>query len=109
MDSFPKLNPSQAGTEPAIEEIEDWDADELLEWIQQKKPKLLRDASLENFKAACIPGRVFLMKAGNVELFKTECSLPIRPSLPLAALPSMIAEKEQDTSMGKAYRALAFG
>src|SRR5271170_8075956 len=39
-------------TEPTIEEIKKWDADELLDWIQQKLPKLLKGDKLEKFKDA---------------------------------------------------------
>ena len=44
MESFPEHNPKHAShTKPTIEEIKKWDEDELLEWIQQKEPKLLKE------------------------------------------------------------------
>ena len=44
---------------PTIEEVKEWDKDELLKWIQQERPKLLTDDDdVEKFKAAKISGRV---------------------------------------------------
>jgi len=109
MDSFPEHNPKQAGqAEPTIEEIKDWDADELLEWIQQNEPKQLRGDTLEKFKAADISGKVFLMKAGDVEFFENKCNLPIGPSVVLADLARKIAGKKQDTSIGKSTELASF-
>jgi hypothetical protein len=110
MDS--EHNPEQAShTKPTIEKIKTWDADELLEWIQQQEPNPLKGDKLEKFKAADILGRAFLMKAGNVEFFEEKCHLPIGTSLVLADLAREIMEgetadmvqkeKEQDTSTGK--------
>jgi hypothetical protein len=81
-------------TNPTIEEVKKWDADELLEWIEQQEPKLLKGDKLEKFKAADISGRAFLMKADNVEFFKKECNLPIGPSVVLADLAREIAGGE---------------
>jgi hypothetical protein len=40
--------PQQAShTKPTIEEIKEWNEDELLKWIQQKRPGLLRGDNLE--------------------------------------------------------------
>ncbi|KIX03495.1 uncharacterized protein Z518_07048 [Rhinocladiella mackenziei CBS 650.93] len=81
MDSFPEHSPKQAGqAKPTIEEIKEWDADELLEWIQQNKPKQLKGHGLEKFKAADISGEVFLI-------------------LVLANLAREMAGKERDTSI----------
>ena len=109
MDSFPQHNPKQAGqAKPTVEEIKEWDADELLEWIQQNEPKQLKGDALEKFKAACISGMVFLMKAGNVEFFENKCNLPIGPSEALAGLARNIAGKKQDTSIGKSTELAPF-
>jgi hypothetical protein len=85
MDSFPEHNSKQA-SQPTIEEIENWDADELLEWIQQNRPKLLKDDKLEKFKAEDISGDVFVDHAGDVEFFENKCNLPSGTSERLANL-----------------------
>ena len=79
--------PQQAShTKPTIEEIKEWDEDELLKWIQQKRPGLLRGDNLDKFKAAFIRGRVFVKQAGDVGFFKNGCNLPIGISYELAGL-----------------------
>jgi hypothetical protein len=79
--------PNQAShTKPTIEEIEKWDEDDLLGWIQKKRPGLLRGDNLEKFKAAFIRGRVFVRQAGDVGFFKNGCNLPIGISDELADL-----------------------
>jgi hypothetical protein len=87
------------------DEINELDADELLEWIQQKRPKVLKGDTLKKFKEAEIPGRAFLMLADNVEFFKNECNLPIGPSLVLADLAREIAGVE---TAGAKSKSLSF-
>ena len=58
-------------TNPTVEMVKEWDNDQLLKWIQQKRPKLLRVGdNLEKFKAAQIPGNVFLKRSGDEQFFK---------------------------------------
>ncbi|KIX06714.1 uncharacterized protein Z518_04690 [Rhinocladiella mackenziei CBS 650.93] len=58
MDSFPEHSPKQAGqAEPTIEEIKEWNADELFEWIQQGQSKQLKVTSLKNSKRQTFRGR----------------------------------------------------
>ena len=112
MDSHPERNPKQAShTKPTIEEIKEWDGDELLEWILEKRPKALKGDKLEKFQAADIDGATFLKHAGKKKYFHEECNLPIGTSERLADLASEIAGgetagmvqkgKEQDTSTSK--------
>jgi hypothetical protein len=92
MDSFPQHNPRQAShTKPTIEEVNNWKRNELLEWIQQKKPELLKGDKFERFKAASISGHCFVIVAGDVEFFENSCNLPIGASLELADLSREIA------------------
>ena len=94
--------PNQAShIKPTIEEIKEWDEDDLLEWIQQKRPKLLKGANLKKFKAADISGEDFLNHAGNMEFFKKECNLTIRASDTLANLAKEIAGGETTNKKGK--------
>jgi hypothetical protein len=92
MNNSPEHSPKQA--EPTIQEIEEWDEDELLSWIQKKRKKLLRGDNLEKFKSADIPGSIFLKHAGDRKFFHEDCSLPIGPSEALADLASEIAGGE---------------
>src|SRR4051794_22833994 len=43
-------------TKPRIEEVKRWNEDDLLEWIQQKLPNLLKDDDLKKLRAARISG-----------------------------------------------------
>ena len=78
-----------------MEKVKEWDDDQLLDWIQEKRPKLLRvGENLEKFKAAQISGEVFLMLAGDMEFFEKKCHLPVGPSRGLAELAREIAGGE---------------
>jgi hypothetical protein len=111
MDSFPERNSKQASqAEPTIEEIKIWDSDELLKWIEQNQPKLLKGLKLE-FKAKDISGDIFVDHAGDVEFFRNKCKMPSGTSERLADLARQMAGgetagmvqkgKKQDTSTGK--------
>ena len=104
MEPIPEHNSSQA--EPKIEEIEDWDTDDLLNWIQKRHRKLLKDGDRKKLQKNRVDGVVFLKHAGDVDFFEMKCGLPIGTSERLADLVSEIAGvvqkgKEQDTSTGK--------
>jgi hypothetical protein len=108
MDSFPEHNSKQASqAEPTIEEINDWDADQLLKWLRDNRPKMLKGDQLEKFRAEDISGDVFVNHAGDVEFFKNECNLPSGTSERLAKLAREFAGGEtagmvhKDTSTGK--------
>ena len=91
-DSNPDDSPVMNKTpNPTMEEVKEWDNDQLLNWIQEVQPKLLRGQNIENFKAAEIPGDVFLRKAGDVLFFENKCHLPVGPSEQLAYLAEEIA------------------
>jgi len=78
------MDTSQA--KPTAEQVKEWNEDKLLDWINKKLPKPLKDDTIKKFKKAEISGRAFLTLAGNVEFFKNEFNLPIGPSLALADL-----------------------
>lgn len=79
------------------------DNEELLTWIQQEEPKLLRGEDLENFKKAHINGEVFLDLAGDWKFFKEDCNLPTGPSDELAKLASEVIGKEAIGMKSKSY------
>ena len=95
--------------QPAIKTIKTWDPDELLEWIQQNRLKLLKANTLEKFKAQEISGSVFLSLAGNVEVFKKECNLPFGPSMGLANLArDMVGPETASTGKSTDHAPLLF-
>jgi len=87
-DSNPDDSPVTNKTpNPTVEEVKEWDKDQLLNWIQEFRPKLLTDDDdVEKFKAAKISGEVFLMLAGDVDSFERKCHLPFGPNRGLAEL-----------------------
>jgi hypothetical protein len=80
--------------DPTAEEVERWDEDELLEWIQKTRPRLLKGDRLEKFKAAEILGEVFLDHAGNPDIFEKKCNLAFGVSQMLANLAAEIVGME---------------
>jgi len=90
---------------PIIEGINELDADELLEWIQQERPKALKGDKVEKFKEADIDGATFLKHAGDVDFFENKCNLPIGTSERLADLAKEIAGVE---TAGAKSKSLSF-
>ncbi len=82
---------------PTIEEVKNWDAEELLEWIKENRPKLLKGDTLERFKNTAIDGVLFLKHAGDETYFHEKHNLPLGTSERLADLASEIIGKQ---SMG---------
>jgi hypothetical protein len=111
MASTPKQNPwlgplgilEPTTIEEIVEEIRKMDDEELLKWIQQKKPKLLRDEVLENFKKEYISGDVFLDHANDRKFFKEECNLPAGPSDGLAKLANEVIGEETIGTKSQSY------
>jgi hypothetical protein len=54
---------------PTVQQMKGGDKDELLQWIQRKRPNLLSGDNLEKFIAAKIPGEAFLWGAGDKKIF----------------------------------------
>jgi hypothetical protein len=84
----PPSREKSAANEHSIEDIRDFGANELLRWIQQKKPKLLASQNVEDFQNASITGNAFLDHAGDRKFFREDCKLPGGPSYDLADLAS---------------------
>ena len=80
--------------EATIEEVTKYNEGKLLQWIEQKRPGLLRDTNLEIFKQAFINGEVFVDHAGDVEFFENKCKLPIGISDELADLAKEIVGRQ---------------
>jgi hypothetical protein len=87
MNTFREQDPKTAShTKFTFEEVIKWDKNDLLKWIHQERPGLLKDDNLTKFGDAFINKNVFVNHAGDVEFFKSECGLPIGISESLAKL-----------------------
>jgi hypothetical protein len=76
-----ELSTQDLPTIPTIEEMETWDKEELLRWIQQREPNLLKSRDLKNFNEAYIKGSAFLLCS--FEFFHKSCNLSPASSLVL--------------------------
>ncbi|KIX01367.1 uncharacterized protein Z518_09092 [Rhinocladiella mackenziei CBS 650.93] len=86
-------DPKQAShSKLAIDEINEWDADDLLKWIDQERPGLLKGEGLERFKTANINKNIFVNSAGDMGFFRNECELSVGISKSLAMLASEVAK-----------------
>jgi hypothetical protein len=74
-----------------VQEMEAWDEEEVLRWIQQKYCTILKGDNLENFNKACIGGIVFL--GSDVDFYET-CDLPRGVGLALKLLADKVKEEE---------------
>jgi hypothetical protein len=99
MEDPPENNPKQA--ESTIQKVKGLNKDELLKWIEGKRPGQLEGDSLETFKEAAIPGLIFLKHAGDETYFHERCGLRIGPSELLADLASEIIERDKTNREGK--------
>jgi len=88
---------------PTIEEMKEWDEDELLEWFQQSRRKVLKGDQLEKFKAAHISGGVFLKYAGDANTFEKKCGLAFGVSETLADIAAEIVGTETAGMKGKFF------
>jgi hypothetical protein len=104
-------NSNQANqAEPTIEEIKAWDEEDLLKWIQQRYPKLLKDDDLTKLKRERVDGVVFLNHGGDQKYFREECNLASGTSERLANLAKETAGmvQEQATSTGTFHQPRTF-
>ncbi|KAN0083701.1 hypothetical protein V8E54_002789 [Elaphomyces granulatus] len=60
-DSNPALCDDSPVMYPTIEKMKTWDTKEVLGWIEQREPKLLKGDDLKNFKEANFAGSAFLL------------------------------------------------
>jgi len=77
------LSTQKLPTIPTVEKMETWDKGEVLQWIQQRKPNLLKGDNLKKFNKADITGSAFLLSS--FEFFKG-CTLSPGASLVLNSL-----------------------
>jgi hypothetical protein len=92
MDHFPEHTPKQASykEKAAIE----WNVNDLLAWIEDKRSGLLDDDKSEKLRKAEIKGEDFLAAAGNWEFFQNGCNIPAGPSMALANLSRELAKED---------------
>ena len=74
---------------PTVQEVETWDVERVLQWIQKRKPNNLGNDDVDNFKRARITGSAFLLSS--YEFFKS-CALSPGASLVLAGLVNEVKE-----------------
>jgi hypothetical protein len=77
---------------PTVQEMETWDEEEVLRWIQQKYRIILKGDNLENFSKACIGGIAFL--DSDVDFYET-CRLPRGVGLALKLLADKVKERSK--------------
>ena len=77
---------------PTVQQMNDCDKDELLRWIQQKRPNLLSGDDLEKFIAAKILGGGFLRAGGDRKIFM-DAGLPVGISQELSMLSHEVKER----------------
>jgi hypothetical protein len=117
MDSISEQNPGPGSSggreEPAtndlIKKIREMDCEELLTWIQQEDPKLLKGEDLENFRKERINGDFFLDYGDDWEFFKEGCNLPAGTSDGLAILANEVIGKVTIGTKSKPYSHLYHG
>jgi len=80
-----ELSAQNLPTNPTVEDVTTWHPEELLQWIQQKSPKLLMGENAAKFTASKFFGEGFLRHAGEVDFFM-KAGLPIGVSNALASL-----------------------
>jgi hypothetical protein len=85
------LSSQDLPTIPTVQEMMTWNEAALLQWIQQKKPKLLRREYLDKFTAARFLGGTFLRRAGDIDFFM-KAGLPLGVSEILANLGDEVKE-----------------
>ena len=91
MEPFPEHTPKQASyKEKATTE---WNVDDLVGWIKEKRPHLLDIDESEKLRTAEISGKVFLACAGDKEFFKNDCELPPGTAVVLANLSRELAKE----------------
>jgi len=92
MDSSPQHSTKQASyKEKATIE---WNVDDLLGWIDEKRPHVLEDGDRKKLRLARISGEVFLTYAGNMEFFENKCKLPVGIAVMLANLSGKLAKED---------------
>jgi hypothetical protein len=79
---------TEPSTQPLLrtlraEEMKTWNAEKVLQWIQQRSGNILRGDEVDNFKRADITGSAFLLSS--FEFFKS-CALSPGTSLVLTSL-----------------------
>jgi hypothetical protein len=75
---------------PTIQEMETWNKESVLQWIQQRDPIILKGDDVDNFKKANFPGGNFLLS--DFELFRGS-DISREASLALSNLVKEVKEK----------------
>jgi hypothetical protein len=79
---------------PTVEQMEGWNTDELLRWIDQKKSQFLRGDHLQKFMASKISGEGFLWASEDRKFFM-DAGLPVGISEELSILSHEVKEASE--------------
>jgi hypothetical protein len=82
MNSFPEHTPEQASCKEKA--TTEWNEEDLVEWIKDRRPRLLNDDKIEKLRTAEITGEVFLDR--DEEFFENKCKLSVEAAAMLATL-----------------------
>ena len=97
MEPLPEHTPKQASyKEKAASE---WDLNDLLAWIKDKRPDLLDDEDSEKLRKEKMSGEVFLRYAGNWEFFRKGYNLSTSTAGMLANLATELVEEEKRSKL----------
>jgi hypothetical protein len=83
-----------ATNELTIDKVNSWNANQLLEWIQQNLTSPLDKEDKRLFLKAKINGEVFLSHAGDIDWFENKCKMPVGTSESLANLAGKITGRK---------------
>jgi hypothetical protein len=85
------LSTQELPTIPTTQEMQTWDEEKVLRWIQQRDLNILKDDNLENFNKAGITGEAFLLSS--FKFFSESCALSAGDSLVLESLVGEVKEE----------------
>ena len=86
-----EVNTQDLPTIPTIQEMQTWNTEKVLRWIQQRDPNILKGDNLEKFNNEYIMGTAFL--ASDVEFYQTR-GLPRGVGLALKDLADEVKESK---------------
>jgi hypothetical protein len=84
-----ELSSQDLPTNPTAQEVQTWNTEKMLRWIQQRNPNILTGDNLEKFNRAYIIGSAFLLS--DIDFYQ-RCGLPLGAGLVLKALADKVKE-----------------
>jgi len=97
MEPRPEPTPKQASYKEKA--ASDWDLNDLLAWIKDKRPDLLDDDNTGNLRKEKMSAKTFLRFAGDWEFFRKGYNIPTETAVDLADLSTELAEEEKRSKL----------